>query len=42
SQDTWVDFKLFGITGIMFVFIILQTVFISKYLPKEDGNEDTK
>lgn len=42
SQDTWVNFKLFGITGIMFVFIILQTVFISKYLPKEDGNEDTK
>lgn len=42
SQDIWVDFKLFGITGIMFVFIILQTVFISKYLPKEDNNGDTK
>ncbi len=41
SQDTWVNFKLFGITGIMFVFIIVQTLFISKYLPKEDskGND---
>ncbi len=39
SQDTWVNFKLFGITGIMFVFIILQTVMISKYLPKEDTKE---
>lgn len=36
SQDTWVNFKLFGITGIMFGFIIVQTLFISKYLPKED------
>jgi intracellular septation protein len=36
SQDTWVNFKLFGVTGIMFGFIIIQTFFISKYLPKED------
>lgn len=42
SEDTWVNFKLFGITGIMFVFIILQTIFISKYLPKEDTKEDTE
>lgn len=35
SQDFWVNFKLFGITGIMFVFIILQTFFIAKYLPKD-------
>ncbi len=38
SQDTWVNFKLFGVTGIMFVFIILQTLVLSKYLPK-DGSE---
>ena len=42
SQDTWVNFKLFGITGIMFVFIILQTILISKYLPKDDSNGDVK
>lgn len=35
SQDFWVNFKLFGITGIMFLFIILQTVCIAKYLPKD-------
>lgn len=34
-EDTWVNFKLFGITGIMFVFIIAQTVLLSKHLPKE-------
>jgi intracellular septation protein len=38
SQDTWVNFKLFGITGIMFVFIVIQTLVLSKYL----GNEDAK
>lgn len=40
SQDIWVDFKLFGITGIMFLFIIVQTIFISKYMPKEESNGD--
>lgn len=40
SQDTWVNFKLFGITGIMFVFIILQTLLLSRYLPKEDSKKD--
>jgi intracellular septation protein len=42
SQDVWVDFKLFGITGIMFLFIILQTVLISKYLPKEESSGDSE
>ena len=42
SQDIWVNFKLFGITGIIFVFIILQTILISKYLPKDDNNGESK
>ena len=29
---TWVSFKLFGGTGLMLVFVIAQTVFLSKYL----------
>jgi intracellular septation protein len=41
SQDAWVNFKLFGVTGIMFVFIILQTLLLSKYLPKEETKADT-
>lgn len=36
SQDTWVNFKLFGITGIMFVIIILQTFMLSKYITSEE------
>ena len=42
SQNTWVNFKLFGVTGIMFTFIIVQTLMISKYLPKDDKTQDTK
>lgn len=32
SVDTWVTFKLFGATGIMLVFIILQVMWLGKYL----------
>jgi intracellular septation protein len=32
STDTWVNFKLFGVTGIMFVFIIAQAVMLSKHM----------
>ena len=42
SQDTWVNFKLFGTTSIMFVFIVAQTLFLSKYLPPEDKNGAAK
>lgn len=31
STATWVNFKLFGGTGLMIVFVILQTVFLSKH-----------
>ena len=32
SEDTWVNFKLFGVTGAMFLFIIVQTFVLKKYL----------
>lgn len=44
SQDIWVDFKLFGITGILFIFIVAQTLVLSKHLiideTKNDSNGD--
>ena len=42
SQDIWVDFKLFGITGIMFIFIVIQTFVLSKYLITENTDEGNK
>jgi intracellular septation protein len=35
ATDTWVNFKLFGATGIMFVFIIVQAAMVSKYIEAE-------
>ncbi len=39
STDTWVNFKLFGFTGLMLVFILAQGVWLSKYIDeKKEGN----
>ncbi len=32
NTDTWVNFKLFGATGLMLIFIILQAVIVSKHI----------
>ncbi|MDA9086670.1 septation protein A [Methylophilaceae bacterium] len=34
EEDTWVNFKLFGITGILFIYIIFLTIYISKVSKK--------
>jgi intracellular septation protein len=33
NTDDWVSFKTFGVPGLMILFIILQMVFIYKYIP---------
>lgn len=40
STDTWVNFKLFGTTGIMMIFIILQAMMVAKHIEedKKDNN----
>jgi intracellular septation protein len=38
STDAWVNFKLFGATGMMFVFVLLQSLWLSKYI-EEDKKE---
>jgi intracellular septation protein len=30
TEDTWVNFKLFGITGLLFIYVIFITIYISK------------
>ncbi|MBL0418822.1 septation protein A [Ramlibacter sp. AW1] len=37
STDTWVNFKLFGGLGLMFVFIVAQALYLGRYLKAEDG-----
>ena len=37
--DTWVNFKVFGLTGLMFVFSISSILVLYKYLPVEEDGE---
>jgi intracellular septation protein len=40
SEATWVDFKLFGMLGLTFVFILAQGVYMSRFMPKDSEAED--
>jgi intracellular septation protein len=44
TENAWVNFKLFGVTGIMFAFFIAQTLALKKYLitPIEDQDKSEK
>jgi intracellular septation protein len=35
STDDWVNFKMFGTTGLMLLFIIGQTVYLSRHIKEE-------
>ncbi len=36
SEDTWVDFKLFGLMGMTITFVIAQAVYLARYMPNTD------
>jgi len=36
STSTWVSFKAFGTTGLMFIFFLGQGLYLNKYLPDEE------
>lgn len=42
SEDTWVNFKLFGVTSMMFIFMIVQTLLLKDYLiePADDQKKE--
>jgi intracellular septation protein len=42
SEDTWVNFKLFGVTSMLFLFMIIQTLILKKYLiePSEEKSSE--
>lgn len=39
STDTWVNFKLIGIMGLTIAFILLQAIYLVKYIRDEPENE---
>jgi len=36
STDAWVNFKLFGGMGLMLVFVVLQALYLSRYLEEKE------
>jgi intracellular septation protein len=38
STDAWVNFKLFGFTGLMIVFILAQSAWLAKYMDEKKEN----
>lgn len=43
STDAWVNFKLFGIMGITFGFILIQVFYMARHaIPNEDAHDETQ
>ncbi|MDG6898055.1 septation protein A [Actinobacillus delphinicola] len=40
SDNIWVDFKTFGIAGLTFIATIVTSIYIYRYLPKDNSQEN--
>ena len=40
EESVWVNFKLFGMLGLTFAFVLLQSFFLAKHLPSEATAKD--
>ena len=36
STETWVNFKLFGSTGLMIIFVIGQALYLARHMPEKE------
>ncbi len=42
DEDTWVNFKLFGMMGLTFAFVIAQSFYLARYIqPDSESEENT-
>jgi intracellular septation protein len=39
DRDTWVNFKLFGMLGLTLVFVVLQALYLARYVSEADHKE---
>lgn len=42
DTDTWVNFKLFGLMGMTIVFILIQGIYISRYMQESDSEAEAE
>ena len=41
DTDTWVDFKLFGLMGLTFAFVIVQALYLARHIKHDEEAEET-
>jgi intracellular septation protein len=41
SQAAWVYFKLFGLLGLTLVFVFIQAIYLARYMPRQEVNEES-
>ena len=39
SEETWVNFKLFGLMGLTFLFVLAQGLYLSRYMEPAEENQ---
>ncbi|RTL38968.1 MAG: septation protein A [Burkholderiales bacterium] len=39
STSAWANFKVFGVTGLMLLFVVVQSVYLGKHLPPEEESQ---
>ena len=39
STSTWANFKVFGVTGLMVLFVVAQSLYLGKHLPPEEESK---
>ena len=42
DTETWVNFKLFGLLGLTFVFVIAQSLYLARYMQASEDDEANK
>lgn len=44
DTETWVNFKLFGLLGLTFVFVVAQSLYVARFIkePQEEQDNDSK
>jgi len=44
DTETWVNFKLFGLLGLTFVFVVAQSLYVARFIkePQEEPENDSK
>jgi len=40
EESVWVNFKLFGMLGLTVVFVLLQSVYLSRHMPEATAEEE--